>query len=108
MTQDGQRTEEVIGCDIRWKTDKDVTKKIVERTEKAPRRDRFGEKKERPVIQEVVPDSDSFFNLFTSKKAPDGYYDNPQEEDGEDSELELTIQGLDEAHDAANDFFDMY
>ena len=108
MTKDGQRTEELIGTNIIWKTDKDVTKKIVERKEKAARRDKFGEKQERKVIKEEVPDTESFFNIFTSKIAPDGYYDDPQDDMSNNTELEMTIQGLDDAHDAASDFFDSY
>ena len=106
MTRDEKRGTELIGSDIFWKPDKNVTEKQIEIKEKQ-KRDKFGEKKEVKVTYQTVPDYNSFFNVFTSKKAPDGYFDNPQVEE-EDEELENTIQGLDEAHDHAVDFFDMY
>ena len=45
--------------------------------------------------------------MFESKKIPEGFDENADEED-EDSEVEKTMQALDEAHDAANDLYDMY
>ena len=106
-TSDNKRAEQIIGCTINWKSnDKDVTKKIVEHKEKGEK-SKFGEKRQPIIKTEVVPDHESFFNVFSNKKAPEGYFENPQE-DGEDSDLENTIASLDEAHDCANDIFDMY
>jgi len=93
-----EKVEEVIGCAIIWKEGKDVTKKKIKKNQKNKKT------KETRTITKTVPD-DSFFNLFESKKIPDDFKDD---EDDEDSETERTMQGLDEAGDCANDFYDMY
>ena len=98
--KDGTKTEEVIGQIINWKEGKDVTKKKIKKKQKNKKT------KETRTITKTVPD-ESFFNLFESKKIPEGY-DEDAEENDEDSETEKTMQALDEAHDAANDLFDMY
>ena len=92
------KVEEVIGQAINWKEGKDTTKKKIKKKQKNKKT------KETRTITKTVPD-DSFFNLFESKKIPDDYKD---EDDDEDSETERTMQGLDEAGDCANDFYDMY
>merc|ERR1712228_240468 len=92
MDKDDQKTEEVIGQVINWHDGKDVTKKKNKKT------------KETRTITKTVPD-ESFFNVFESKKAPE---DLKEAEDDEDSEVERTMQALDEANDAANDLYDMY
>jgi len=90
----------VIGQVINWKEGKDVTKKKIKKKQKNKKT------KETRTISKTVPD-ESFFNVFESKKIPEGYEDKDDEED-EDSETEKTMQALDEAHDAANDLYDMY
>jgi len=92
------KVEEVIGQEISWKEGKDPTKKKIKKKQKNKKT------KETRTITKTVPD-DSFFNLFESKKIPDDFKDD---EEDEDSETERTMQGLDEAGDCANDFYDMY
>lgn len=95
------KTEEVIGQIINWKEGKDVTKKKIKKKQKNKKT------KETRTITKTVPD-ESFFNVFESKKIPDGYEDKDEDDGDEDSETEKTMQALDEAHDAANDLYDMY
>ena len=89
--KDDEKPEEVIGQIINWNEGKDVTKKKIKKKQKNKKT------KETRTITKTVPD-ESFFNVFESKKIPDGY----DEKDGdEDSEEEKTMQALDEANDAA-------
>ena len=97
--KEGGRTEEVIGQVINWHEGKDVTKKKIKKKQKNKKT------KETRTITKTVPD-ESFFNVFESKKKPEGF--DEKDDDDEDSENEKLMQGLDEAHDAANDLYDMY
>lgn len=49
---------------------------------------------------------DSFFNMFESKKEPEGIHD--REDDDVDSDDDKIMQQLEEAHDIANDLYDLY
>merc|ERR1712151_1483203 len=98
MDKENEKAEEVIGQAINWKEGKDVTKKKIKKKQKNKKT------KETRTITKTVPD-ESFFNVFDSKKIPDGYEEDNEDED---SETERTMQGLDEANDAANDLYDMY
>ena len=77
MTPDEKRTYEVKGCDIAWKEGKDVTKKTIERRERVRKEDKVGAKREVKIVKQQVHDHDSFFNVFISKKAPEGYFNGP-------------------------------
>ena len=96
---DTNQTVEIQGTIIEWKEGKDPTKKKVKKTQKNKK---TGEKR---VIVKSVP-CDSFFNLFESKKEPEGIHD--QDEDEVDSDDDKIMQQLEEAHDIANDLYDLY
>jgi len=76
-----------------------VTKKKVKKTQKNKK---TGEKR---VIAKTIP-QDSFFNIFESKKEPENIRDRDDED--VDSEDDKIMQQLEEAHDVANDLFDLY
>ena len=99
MDNDTDQTIEVIGTEIDWKDGQDPTKKKVKKTQKNKK---TGEKR---VIVKSIP-CDSFFNLFTSKKEPEGIHDK----DGSDmdSDDDQVMQQLEEAHDISNDLYDLY
>jgi len=82
-----------------WNEGKDVTKKKIKKTQKHKKTN------EKRVIVKTVP-CDSVFNIFESKKAPEGIED--KDEDELDSDDEKTMQALDEANDFTNDLYDMY
>ena len=96
---DTNQTVEVVGTDIDWKEGQDPTKKKIKKTQKNKK---TGEKR---VIVKTVP-CDSFFNLFESKKEPEGIRD--RDEDDVDSEDDKVMQQLEETHDIANDLYDLY
>ena len=96
IDEDEDCCKEVIGDTIDWKEGKDVTKKKIKKTQKNKKTN------QKRVITKTVP-QDSFFNLFESKKQPE----NP-DSDGEDSEEEKLLQGLQENQEFATDLYDMY
>ena len=49
---------------------------------------------------------DSFFNLFESKKQPEGILD--KDDDDMDSDDDKIMQQLEEAHDISSDLYDLY
>lgn len=77
------QTIEIKGTVIDWKEGKDPTKKKVKKTQKNKK---TGEKR---VIVKSIP-CDSFFNIFESKKMPDGLDD--KDEDDLDSEDDKIMQ----------------
>ena len=58
------------------------------------------------MIVKSVP-QDSFFNIFESKKEPEGIHDRDGDDDL-DSDDDKIMQQLEEAHDIANDLYDLY
>jgi len=96
---DTNQTIEVVGTTIDWKEGQDPTKKKVKKTQKNKK---TGEKR---VIVKSIP-CDSFFNLFESKKEPEGIHE--RDEDEADSDDDKIMQQLEEAHDIANDLYDLY
>ena len=76
-----------------------MTKKKVKKTQKNKK---TGEKR---VIVKSVP-CESFFNVFDSKKEPEGIHDRDDED--VDSDDDKIMQALEEAHDIANDLYDLY
>ena len=96
---DTNQTVEVQGCTIDWKEGMDITKKKVKKTQKNKK---TGEKR---VIAKTIP-QDSFFNMFESKKEPENIHDRGDED--VDSEDDKIMQQLEEAHDVANDLYDLY
>jgi len=96
---DTNQTIEVIGCTIEWKEGQDPTKKKVKKTQKNKK---TGEKR---VIVKSIP-CDSFFNIFETKKEPDGIHE--REEDEVDSDDDKIMQQLEETHDISNDLYDLY
>ena len=96
---DTNQTNEVEGTVIDWKKDKDVTKKQVKKTQKNKK---TGEKR---VIVKSQP-CDSFFNIFESKKEPEGIHD--KDADDVDSDDDKLMQQLEEAHEVSNDLYDLY
>ena len=96
---DTNQTIEVQGCTIDWKEGQDITKKKVKKTQKNKK---TGEKR---VIVKTLP-QDSFFNMFESKKEPEGVHD--RDDDDVDSDDDKIMQQLEEAHDVANDLYDLY
>jgi len=96
---DTNQTLEVIGTTIDWKSGKDTTKKQIKKTQKNKK---TGEKR---VVIKHTP-CDSFFNVFESKKEPEGI--NDKEDDDVDSEDDKIMQQLEEAKDIANDLYDLY
>ena len=60
---------------------------------------------EKRVIVKSTP-CDSFFNVFESKKEPEGIHD--RDDDDVDSDDDKIMQQLEEAHDIANDLYDLY
>ena len=97
---DTNQTVEIIGTTIDWKEGEDPTKKKIKKTQKNKK---TGEKR---VIVKSIP-CDSFFNLFESKKEPEGIHDRGEESDA-DSEDDKIMQQLEEAHDISNDLYDLY
>ena len=77
MTEDEKRTFEIVGCNIDWKPEKNVTKKIIEQREKVRKEDKPGAKREYKITKQEIHDYDSFFNVFISKQAPEGYFEGP-------------------------------
>jgi nucleosome assembly protein 1-like 1 len=96
---DTNQTVEIIGTTIDWKEGQDPTKKKIKKTQKNKK---TGEKR---VIVKSVP-CDSFFNVFESKKEPEGIHD--RDEDEADSDDDKIMQQLEEANDIANDLYDLY
>uniref|UniRef100_A0A7S3I5S4 Nucleosome assembly protein n=1 Tax=Favella ehrenbergii TaxID=182087 RepID=A0A7S3I5S4_9SPIT len=96
---DTDQTIEVIGTVIEWKEGQDPTKKKVKKTQKNKK---TGEK--RVIVKSIA--CDSFFNLFESKKEPEGIHD--KDEDDLDSDDDKVMQQLEEAHDISNDLYDLY
>ena len=96
---ESSQTVEIQGCTIDWKEGQDVTKKRVKKTQKNKK---TGEKR---VIVKTMP-QDSFFNIFESKKEPEGIHD--RDDDDVDSDDDKIMQQLEEAHDIANDLYDLY
>ena len=96
---DTNQTIEVIGCTIDWKEGQDPTKKKVKKTQKNKK---TGEKR---VIVKTAP-CDSFFNIFESKKEPEGIHE--REDDEVDSDDDKIMQQLEETHDVSNDLYDLY
>ena len=72
-TEEVERTE---GTEIQWKEGKDVTKKKIKKKQKHKKTNET-----RTIVKTV--EADSFFNLFTSRKAPDD--ENELEEEEEDT-----------------------
>ena len=99
--KDDQQDEvvETQGTLIDWKDGKDLSKKKIKKKQKNKK---TGETR---TIVKTVP-ADSFFNVFESKKAPEGAAD--QDEDDEDEETAKLLDGLDEAMQVALDFQDLY
>lgn len=97
--EDTNQTVEVIGTTINWKEGKDTTKKKVKKTQKNKK---TGEKR---VIVKSIP-CDSFFNVFESKKEPEGIHERDDED--VDSDDDKIMQMLEETHDIANDLYDLY
>lgn len=87
---------ETIGCLIDWKEGKDLSKKKIKKNQKNKK---TGEQRQ---IVKTVP-ADTFFNVFESKKAPEG-----KDSDDEDEEAEKILDGLDEAMQIAEDLYDLY
>ena len=96
---DTNQTIEVVGTTIDWKEGQDPTKKKVKKTQKNKK---TGEKR---VIVKQTP-CDSFFNIFESKKEPEGIHD--RDDDDVDSDDDKVMQQLEETHDIANDLYDLY
>jgi len=91
--------EGVEGSIIDWKDGKNLCQKKIKKKQKHKKTN------ETRTIVKTVP-TDSFFNIFESRKAPE----EVELKDGEDmdSDVEKLMMGLEEASDVANDFFDMY
>lgn len=60
---------------------------------------------EKRCVVKTMPE-DSFFNMFESKKEPEGIHD--RDDDDVDSDDDKIMQQLEEAHDIANDLYDLY
>lgn len=92
-------TEEVVnteGSSVNWKDGKNITTKKIKKKQKNKK---TGETR---TITKTV-ESDSFFNAFTSQKAPE-----EPEDDDEDSEAERAFDRFDEAVQIAEDFYDLF
>ena len=98
ITNDSNETTEVEGCVIDWLEGKNLSMKKIKKKQKHKKTN------ETRTIVKTVP-TESFFNLFESKKAPE---DVDKDADDIDSDIEKTLMGLEEAHDVANDLLDMY
>ena len=99
MDNDTDQTVEIQGTVIDWKEGQDPSKKKVKKTQKNKK---TGEKR---VIVKSIP-CDSFFNLFESKKEPEGMDD--KDVDDMDSDDEKVMQQLEEANDISSDLYDLY
>lgn len=91
--------EGVEGCVIDWKDGKNLTQKKIKKKQKHKKTN------ETRTIVKTVP-TDSFFNIFESRKAPEDI--EIKDQDDIDSDVEKLLMGIEEASDVANDFFDMY
>lgn len=95
---DTEEIESTEGSSINWKEGKDLTKKKIKKKQKNKK---TGETR---TITKTV-EAESFFNAFTSMKAPE----QPDEEDSdENSELERALDRFDEACQIAEDFYDLF
>jgi len=88
---------ETTGCLIEWKEGKDLSKKKIKKKQKHKKTN------ETRTIIKTVP-AETFFNVFESKKAPEGEDDD----DGENEERENLLDNLEEALHVAEDFHDLY
>ena len=95
---DSNEATEVEGCVIDWLEGKNLTLKKIKKKQKHKKTN------ETRTIVKTVP-TESFFNLFESKKAP---ADVDKDAEDVDSDDEKILMQLEEAHDVANDLFDMY
>jgi nucleosome assembly protein 1-like 1 len=99
VKDNGEEPEGVDGCVIDWKEGKNLTVKKIKKKQKHKKTN------ETRTIVKTVP-TDSFFNIFESKKAPEDI--EPKDGEDMDSDVEKMLMGLEEALDVANDFYDMY
>lgn len=98
--KDGEdEPEGVEGCVIDWKDGKNLTQKKIKKKQKHKKTN------ETRTIVKTVP-TDSFFNIFESRKAPEDV--EIKDQDDIDSDVEKLLMGIEEASDVANDFLDMY
>jgi nucleosome assembly protein 1-like 1 len=91
--------EGVEGSVIDWKEGKNLCQKKIKKKQKHKKTN------ETRTIVKTVP-TDSFFNIFESRKAPEDV--DMKEGEDIDSDVEKLMMGIEEASDVANDFLDMY
>lgn len=99
LKENGEEPEGVDGCVIDWKDGKNLTVKKIKKKQKHKKTN------ETRTIVKTVP-TESFFNIFESRKAPEDV--DLKEGEDLDSDVEKLLMGLEEALDVANDFHDMY
>jgi len=93
--------DEVAECEgtlIEWKDGKDLSKKKIKKKQKNKK---TGETR---TIVKSVP-SESFFNCFENRKAPES---KDKDDEDEDEEMEKLLDQLDECMQCAMDFNDLY
>lgn len=99
IKEGGDEPIEVEGCVIDWLEGKNLTMKKIKKKQKHKKTN------ETRTIVKTVP-TESFFNIFESKKAPEDI--DAKDQDELDSDVEKILMGIEEAHDVANDLYDMY
>jgi len=86
MLEDGQEPEKTEATEIKWKQDKDITKKKIQKKQK-------NKKTGKTRTVDKVVDADSFFNLFRTISGPAGGADGGDEDDdaGDENVEKLNI-----------------